>query len=123
MLTNRSMPATTVIPVLVYEDVPEAIEWLCDAFGFRERERVGDYWAYLAIGDGAMIGTQPMAIIGVAAQALAPTRGHAERRAAPRTTHAIVTGRPRLELEICAREREKSSVRKHQVLLRAQDAR
>jgi uncharacterized glyoxalase superfamily protein PhnB len=55
MLTNRSMPATTVIPVLVYEDVPEAIEWLCDAFGFRERERVGDYWAYLAIGDGAMI--------------------------------------------------------------------
>jgi len=55
MLSNRSMPAATVIPVLVYEDVPDAVEWLCDTFGFREHERVGDYWAYLAIGEGAVI--------------------------------------------------------------------
>ena len=55
MLSNRSMPAATVIPVLVYEDVPDAVEWLCDTFGFHEHERVGDYWAYLAIGEGAVI--------------------------------------------------------------------
>jgi uncharacterized glyoxalase superfamily protein PhnB len=55
MLSNRSMPAATVIPVLVYEDVSDAVEWLCDTFGFREHERVGDYWAYLAIGEGAVI--------------------------------------------------------------------
>jgi uncharacterized glyoxalase superfamily protein PhnB len=55
MLSNRSMPNATVIPVLVYEDVPEAAEWLCDAFGFQERERVGDHWAFLAVGDGAVI--------------------------------------------------------------------
>jgi hypothetical protein len=39
--TNRSMPRSTVIPVLTYEDVGAAIEWLHDAFGFRERWRVG----------------------------------------------------------------------------------
>ena len=55
MPTNRSMPGATVIPVLVYARVPDAIEWLCDVFGFRERERVDDYWAYLAIGEGAVI--------------------------------------------------------------------
>jgi hypothetical protein len=34
VLANRSMPASTVIPVLGYDDVGEAIEWLCEAFGF-----------------------------------------------------------------------------------------
>jgi len=36
---NRSAPASTIVPVLVYEDVAEAIAWLCDAFGFTERLR------------------------------------------------------------------------------------
>ena len=27
MLVNRSMPASNVVPVLVYEDVGEAVEW------------------------------------------------------------------------------------------------
>jgi uncharacterized glyoxalase superfamily protein PhnB len=49
------MPPSTVIPVLVYEDVAEAIEWLCDTFGFTERWRVGERGAQLAIGDGAVI--------------------------------------------------------------------
>jgi hypothetical protein len=39
VLANRSMPASTVIPVLGYDDVGEAIEWLCEAFGFTERWR------------------------------------------------------------------------------------
>jgi len=29
---NRSMPASAVIPVLGYGDVPAAAEWLCRAF-------------------------------------------------------------------------------------------
>ena len=30
---NPSMPAATVIPVLLYPDVPAGATWLCDAFG------------------------------------------------------------------------------------------
>lgn len=55
MLRNRSMPAATVIPVLVYEDVEEAVEWLCDAFGFVEHVRVENHRAQLGVGDGAVI--------------------------------------------------------------------
>jgi uncharacterized glyoxalase superfamily protein PhnB len=39
MVTNRSAPGATVVPILIYEDVDGAIEWLCGAFGFRERLR------------------------------------------------------------------------------------
>lgn len=38
--SNRSAPAAPVVPILVYADVGKAIEWLCQAFGFRERLRV-----------------------------------------------------------------------------------
>jgi uncharacterized glyoxalase superfamily protein PhnB len=55
MLPNRSMPESTVIPVLVYEDVPEAIEWLCDTFGFSVRWRAGNQGAQLAVGGGAVV--------------------------------------------------------------------
>ena len=36
-------------------DVGEASEWLCAAFGFTERLRIGDHRAQLVFGDGAMI--------------------------------------------------------------------
>ena len=39
MIQNRSVPQGTMIPVLTYQDVPKAIEWLCGAFGFTERLR------------------------------------------------------------------------------------
>lgn len=42
MITNRSIPGATVIPVLVYPDVRAAVEWLSEAFGFQERVRIGD---------------------------------------------------------------------------------
>jgi len=32
----------SVIPFLSYEDVGQAMDWLCRAFGFEERERVTD---------------------------------------------------------------------------------
>ena len=57
VLTNRSIPTATVIPVLAYADVRSAVEWLTAAFGFvgacaigeahRSQMRVGD--------DGAVI--------------------------------------------------------------------
>ena len=57
MLTNRSVPAATVIPVLVYPDVPAAVAWLTQAFGFIERVRIGDdHRSQMQIGDdGAVI--------------------------------------------------------------------
>ncbi|MDQ6806746.1 MAG: VOC family protein [Actinomycetota bacterium] len=53
------MPSATVIPQLVYDDVGEAIEWLCDKFGFAERWRAGDHRAQLSFGNGAVVVTEP----------------------------------------------------------------
>ena len=58
MLTNRSMPPGTIIPELPYRDVHAAAEWLCRAFGFRERLRIGDHRVQLRIGDAAIVVVQ-----------------------------------------------------------------
>ena len=56
MKPNRSIPASTVIPVLIYPDVRAAVEWLSSAFGFAERVRIGeDHRSQLRFGDGAVI--------------------------------------------------------------------
>jgi len=55
MTANRSKPAGTVFPSLIYTDVPKAIDWLCDVFGFTERLRAGDSHAQLAIGQGGVL--------------------------------------------------------------------
>jgi len=55
MRENRSMPSSTVIPVLAYPDVRQAVEWLCRVFGFTERLRIGDHRAQLAFGEGAVV--------------------------------------------------------------------
>jgi uncharacterized glyoxalase superfamily protein PhnB len=57
VLTNRSIPAATVIPVLVYPDVRAAVDWLTTAFGFVERVRIGeDHRSQMQVGaDGAVI--------------------------------------------------------------------
>jgi uncharacterized glyoxalase superfamily protein PhnB len=56
MRVNRSIPEATVIPVLTYPSVPDAVEWLGAAFGFVERVRIGEgHRAQLAMGDGAVI--------------------------------------------------------------------
>jgi len=45
-----------VIPVLVYPDVREAVEWLAAAFGFVERLQIGEnHRSQLRFGDGALI--------------------------------------------------------------------
>jgi uncharacterized glyoxalase superfamily protein PhnB len=56
VLVNRSIPAATVVPVLIYPDVREAVAWLGAAFGFTERVRIGDdHRSQLNVGDGAVI--------------------------------------------------------------------
>jgi uncharacterized glyoxalase superfamily protein PhnB len=42
MRPNRSIPASAVIPVLIYPDVRAAVAWLSAAFGFVETVRIGD---------------------------------------------------------------------------------
>ncbi|HUB75836.1 MAG TPA: VOC family protein [Solirubrobacteraceae bacterium] len=39
--TNRSLPPAEVIPVLIYPDVREAVDWLVAAYGFAERVWIG----------------------------------------------------------------------------------
>ena len=63
-IVNRSAPTATVVPVLIYEDVSKAIDWLCGAFGFTERLRAAGRdgrvtHAQLSVGEGAvMLGAQ-----------------------------------------------------------------
>ena len=54
-MQNRSAPPGSVFPVLSYDDVTEAIDWLCHAFGFTERLRAGDSHAQLLAGDGSIM--------------------------------------------------------------------
>jgi uncharacterized glyoxalase superfamily protein PhnB len=53
--SNRSIPRATVIPILAYPDVNQAAAWLCDAFGFSVRLRIGSHRVQMNVGDGAVI--------------------------------------------------------------------
>jgi uncharacterized glyoxalase superfamily protein PhnB len=58
MRPNRSIPSCTVIPIIGYPEIGPAIDWLCNAFGFTLRLRIGDHRAQLNVGDGAVILSQ-----------------------------------------------------------------
>ncbi|WP_324906892.1 VOC family protein [Lysobacter sp.] len=49
------MPDAVVIPELAYPDVGEASAWLCAAFGFVERLRIGNHRAQLRFGHGGAV--------------------------------------------------------------------
>lgn len=56
MRSNRSIPQATIVPILIYPDVREAVDWLSRSFGFAERVRIGeDHRSQLSFGDGAVI--------------------------------------------------------------------
>ena len=55
MIENRSVPRASVIPELAYPDVAEAADWLCRAFGFMMRLRIGNHRAQLVYRDGAVV--------------------------------------------------------------------
>jgi uncharacterized glyoxalase superfamily protein PhnB len=59
-MKNRSAPSATVVPVVIYEDVEEALNWLCATFGFSERLRVARpgspiSHAQLSVDEGAIM--------------------------------------------------------------------
>jgi uncharacterized glyoxalase superfamily protein PhnB len=53
MLKNRSVPASIILPHVVYENLSEAIDWLTRVFGFTEHYRYGEpvSGAQLHLGD------------------------------------------------------------------------
>jgi uncharacterized glyoxalase superfamily protein PhnB len=57
MLPNRSAPPATVTPVLIYQGVRAAVDWLESALGFAEKVRIGDaHRSQLRVGsDGAVV--------------------------------------------------------------------
>src|SRR6266487_5480067 len=58
MRPNRSIPDTTVIPELAYNDVVTAAKWLCDTFGFQKRLQIGSHRIQLLVGTGAIVVTE-----------------------------------------------------------------
>jgi uncharacterized glyoxalase superfamily protein PhnB len=53
---NRSIPSAAVIPVLIYPDVRQAVQWLTEAFGLLERLQIGEnHRSQLTYGEGAVI--------------------------------------------------------------------
>ena len=56
MKPNRSVPESTVIPVLIYPDVRAAVDWLSAAFGFTERLQIGEgHRSQMRVGDGNLV--------------------------------------------------------------------
>jgi uncharacterized glyoxalase superfamily protein PhnB len=49
------MPPGPVIPELAYADVPAAAQWLCKAFGFAERLRIGNHRIQVLVGAGSVV--------------------------------------------------------------------
>lgn len=55
MIISRTTGSASIVPELVYRDVPEAVAWLCETFGFTELWRAGGHRARLAFGNGVVI--------------------------------------------------------------------
>jgi uncharacterized glyoxalase superfamily protein PhnB len=74
MTRNRSVPVNTVLPHLVYRDLPAAVAWLTEVFGFTEHYHYGEPMsgAQVYLGgafvmlkqatDGASVGMQTLTI-------------------------------------------------------------
>ena len=52
---NPSAPPQSVVPVLSYDDVRAAVEWLTSVLGCIERVRIDDHRAQLSFAEGAVI--------------------------------------------------------------------
>ncbi len=77
-MNNRSVPVSTVLPLLVYRDIDEAADWLGRAFGFKEHFRYGKPVAGIQMFLGSAVimltgprrGTQSPALLGAGTQTL-----------------------------------------------------
>jgi uncharacterized glyoxalase superfamily protein PhnB len=70
MINNRSMPHSTIIPVLGYNDVPQAVDWLTRVFGFTERLRIADHRVQLTYGSGDLVVMKSAASGGTASHSI-----------------------------------------------------
>ena len=68
------MPDCSILPVLHYEDVATAIDWLSNAFGFTERWRIANHRSQLAYEGGAIAITEIRAGAGAEADGGLGTR-------------------------------------------------
>jgi uncharacterized glyoxalase superfamily protein PhnB len=64
MSDQETPPVPAIVPMLAYEDAGATIDWLCRAFGFRERTRMADEngvvgHAELELGAGVIYLAQP----------------------------------------------------------------
>jgi len=95
---NRSMPDAAVMPVLLYPDVPAAAQWLCQAFGFAERLRIGSHRVQLQVGDGAIVVAQAarpdLAPAGFGHSVMVRVRDSHRHCAAARAAGAVIIGEP-----------------------------
>lgn len=55
LVTNRSMPDATMIPVRSYPQLDAAVAWLREVLGCRERLRIPGHRVQLTVGDGAVV--------------------------------------------------------------------
>ncbi len=95
MAVNSSKPAGAIVPSLIYRDLGQAIDWLCDVFGFTERLRITGPdgtvgHAQLAVGEGGILLGQARSDRGIEYRAPRPNE-HAKQRGArilePPATH------------------------------------
>ena len=95
MPTNRSMPPGPVIPELAYADAPAAAQWLCNAFGFRERLRIGSHRIQVLVGAGSIVVVEadPNAASG-GSRVMVPVADVDSHFAAARAAGAKVSGEP-----------------------------
>jgi uncharacterized glyoxalase superfamily protein PhnB len=60
MIANRSVPTDTILPHIVYQDLPAAIAWLTRVFGFTEHYRYGEpSGAQMHLGDAYIMVESP----------------------------------------------------------------
>jgi uncharacterized glyoxalase superfamily protein PhnB len=83
---NRSMPPGVIIPELAYADMPAAVGWLCQAFGFTERLRIGNHRAQLSFGQGSIIVTEQPAAQEIEASEAVTSRAPSR----PGSDHAVM---------------------------------
>jgi uncharacterized glyoxalase superfamily protein PhnB len=74
MVSNRSVPVDTVLPHVVYRDLPNAIAWLIRVFGFAEHYRYGNptSGAQLFLGTAFVMLHQPAADLPSAQRTFGP---------------------------------------------------
>jgi uncharacterized glyoxalase superfamily protein PhnB len=77
MLINRTTGSASIVPELVYPDVEQAVDWLCETFGFTEVWRAAGHRARVAFGNGVLIVADADAQYGRAAPGHGELRSHA----------------------------------------------